>query len=498
MLKKLKSTAPKYVKRVLDTLPATLDDTYTRVLLEIEDMYHEHALTLLRWLVYARSPPTLGQLAEAAIVDPLDGSSSIDVENRGNLEDTLNILSGLVTVEGYEEIDAGASSITETSTLGIVSAQKGLTAVTPRTPLLSPSIKVRLAHSSVKEYLESKRILGSDARTFHLENAKGHEILARNCLTYLRYYDSCGDRTSMVKDLETFPLLEYAAQSWYQHSALRQNADEPSFEASLLQDESARLSWLLIHDPERSWRVPFDVSGGYGSAVYYASLFGLHSVVRDLLSSGAEVNAQGGFLGNALQAAACKSDRKIVQLLLNNNVDVSAEGGHFGNAFQAASYRGNMGVIQLLLDSNVDVNAKGGHFGSAFQAASFRGDEEVIQLLLDKGAEVSAQGGFFGNALQAAAARGYTDIACLMIDHGADVNAQGGHYGNALQAAAVEGHIDMARLLMDNGADVNARGGNYGTAVQAAAAGGHKDIVRLLLDTAVDINIGGDLYGTAI
>jgi hypothetical protein len=88
-----------YVTHALNTLPATLDDTYTRVLLDTVDIYHEHALMLLRWLAYARSPPTLGELVEAAITDPIyDGS--IDEDNRGDLEDTLNTLSGLVAVEG--------------------------------------------------------------------------------------------------------------------------------------------------------------------------------------------------------------------------------------------------------------------------------------------------------------------------------------------------------------------------------------------------------------
>jgi hypothetical protein len=98
-LKKLKSTSPKYVKKALDDLPATLDDTYTRVLLDIEEMYHDHALTLLRWLAYARSPPTLSELVDAAVTDPIH-ESCIDADNRGDLEDTLNILSELVTVDG--------------------------------------------------------------------------------------------------------------------------------------------------------------------------------------------------------------------------------------------------------------------------------------------------------------------------------------------------------------------------------------------------------------
>jgi hypothetical protein len=103
------------VRQALDALPATLDETYTRILLDIEEMYHDHALTLLRWLAYARSPPTLGELVDAAVTDPIH-ESSIDAENRGGLEDAFNILSGLVTVEESKDTDTEDHSETGSST----------------------------------------------------------------------------------------------------------------------------------------------------------------------------------------------------------------------------------------------------------------------------------------------------------------------------------------------------------------------------------------------
>jgi hypothetical protein len=97
-LKTLDSYKPKYVRQVLKTLSPTLDATYTRMLTRIKKMYHEEALTLLRWLAYARSPPTLAELVNAAIID-LDEEGSIDTGERGGLRGALNILFGLVTIE---------------------------------------------------------------------------------------------------------------------------------------------------------------------------------------------------------------------------------------------------------------------------------------------------------------------------------------------------------------------------------------------------------------
>jgi hypothetical protein len=49
--------------------------------------------------VQSISPPTLSELVDAAVTDPIH-ESCIDADNRGDLEDTLNILSELVTVDG--------------------------------------------------------------------------------------------------------------------------------------------------------------------------------------------------------------------------------------------------------------------------------------------------------------------------------------------------------------------------------------------------------------
>jgi ankyrin repeat protein len=54
--------------------------------------------------------------------------------------------------------------------------------------------------------------------------------------------------------------------------------------------------------------------------------------VKLLLKKGADVNAQGGFYSNALQAASEGGHEAIVKLLLKKGVNVNAQGGEFGNA----------------------------------------------------------------------------------------------------------------------------------------------------------------------
>ncbi|KAE9387807.1 ankyrin, partial [Gymnopus androsaceus JB14] len=95
-----------------------------------------------------------------------------------------------------------------------------------------------------------------------------------------------------------------------------------------------------------------------------------------------DVNAQGGYYGNALQVAASVGNEAIVQFLLTNGADVNAQGGYYGNALQAAASVGNEAIFQLLLTNGADVNAQGGQYGNALQSAASVGNEAIVQLLL--------------------------------------------------------------------------------------------------------------------
>jgi ankyrin repeat protein len=57
--------------------------------------------------------------------------------------------------------------------------------------------------------------------------------------------------------------------------------------------------------------------------LYYAALLGFSTVARLLLDAGADVNAQGGRYGNALQAASAGGHEQVVKTLLNAGAEVS-------------------------------------------------------------------------------------------------------------------------------------------------------------------------------
>ena len=52
--------------------------------------------------------------------------------------------------------------------------------------------------------------------------------------------------------------------------------------------------------------------------------------------------------------------KEIVQMLLERGADVNAEGGGYGNALQSASHNDHQEIVQVLLKRGADVNAQGG------------------------------------------------------------------------------------------------------------------------------------------
>ncbi|KAI3571455.1 hypothetical protein IWW34DRAFT_838702 [Fusarium oxysporum f. sp. albedinis] len=445
--------SPKAIKIALRALPRDLNETYYRMLKNIPAEYKSSAIRLLQFLVYTKRPLTLAEAVEVIATEIDQEPRGFDVDGRLSLKaDVLRYCPSLVII-------AKVTNYTETVE------------------------ELHLAHFSVKEYL-------LEQAQFDLESAS--IVITRTCLTYL------GDIENNCSTIKSdFPMARYAAKSWMDYAASAETSEEiVRITVSFLRNETTFQRWCRLYQADRAW----DRTPGPPRAprLYYACLGGLAGAARDLAIEGADVNAQGGEYGNALQAASYNGNRDVVQLLLDKGADVSAQGGRYGNALQAASYNGNREVVQLLLDKGADVNTQGGKYSNALQAVSSKGNRDVVQLLLDKGADVNAWGGQYGNALQAASYNGNRDVIQLLLDKGADVNARGGWHGNALQAALNEGHQEVVQLLLDKGADVNARGVEYGNALQTASYNGNRDIVQLLLDKGADVSAQGGRYGNAL
>jgi len=103
---------------------------------------------------------------------------------------------------------------------------------------------------------------------------------------------------------------------------------------------------LMLRNLDKKIKPSFD----RGLPLYHASCFGVVDICQDILARGVEVNAQGGYYGKALQAAAYMGHEGIVRLLLEKGADINAQGGSYANAIRIAVVRGDQAFVRLSLD----------------------------------------------------------------------------------------------------------------------------------------------------
>jgi hypothetical protein len=171
----------------------TLDETYERILLEIDREKREHAIHLFQCLAISRRPLRAKELAEVLAIrrDPGDIPQLNVAWRPGDaVEAVLSACSSLVTaIELGGQHDDGDEC---------------------------DSRIIQFSHYSVKEYLTSERLSKSekgDISQYYISLQPAHTILAQICISTLLQLDNhVGDIANR------FPLVDYAAQNWFHHA----------------------------------------------------------------------------------------------------------------------------------------------------------------------------------------------------------------------------------------------------------------------------------------
>ena len=466
------------LRSALKTLPVTLDDTYARILLNIDPHYQEDALKALQWLCYAARPVRLSELVEVLAVYPA-GETYVDEQERlHEPEDIVTICSSLISIVYGSFRD--------------------------RHDRKEYAREVRLAHFSVKEYLISRRISDGPAAYYSISEISSQSLMTEICLAYLLYASTQTDFKAMV---ENHPLAMYAAEYWMFHARTLETGTGPygdielhlTLQRHLLSSKSNVLTWIRLFDMDHPWQRQRSEKSveDLSSSLYYAASCGLTRVCQILVIAGANVEEPGGRNGRPLQAAAHKGHVDTVKTLIGCGAAVNGVAGHCGSALQAAALEGYLELVTLLLHEGADPCLISGFYGSPLQAAAFNGRDSVVKTLLNSRSAVDGPVGQYGYPLQAAAPNGHLHTLELLLRNGADARACGGQYGNALQAAVFGGNLECVQLLIAYGADVKALGGQYHSSLQAAAFAGNVDVLKLLLTCGADLHLRGGHYGNA-
>src|SRR6266576_1103258 len=285
------------VRHMLKELPETLDETYERILRDINKANRDHAHRLLQCLTIAVRPLRVAELAEVLAVD--FGTTSRRETSRLNTD--------------WRWEDQQEAGLFACSSLISVVDEKG-------------SQIVQFSHFSVKEFLTSSRIAGSsaDISPFHILLEPAHTVLAKACLVVLLRLGEVVDEDNVK---EKFPLARYAAEHWVDHAQFENVSSHirEGMEDLFDPDKLHFAAWLQVHDIDSyplqgSLLFLFASSSRKSSKsaipLYYAALCGFHDLAEQLIiKHPQQVNTTGGYFVSPLGAALRGGHFKIAQVL---------------------------------------------------------------------------------------------------------------------------------------------------------------------------------------
>ena len=175
---------PITIEKVLYKLPADLNETYARILAQVDESLLYQASTALKWLALSVRPLYIEELLEACAIHPERTPILDKDDHKLRPSDLLEMLYELISIE---------PPISD--------------------PFETPhnTCRVALSHSSVQEFLLGKDIVGPQNYPFQVSLHDSHLFLARCCLAYLYHHNSNSERGHQR------PLREYAWYHWERH-----------------------------------------------------------------------------------------------------------------------------------------------------------------------------------------------------------------------------------------------------------------------------------------
>jgi ankyrin repeat protein len=464
-LEALRHCLPPSVARILEELPETLDETYERVLREINKANREHARRLLQCLTVALQPLRVEELAEVLAID-------IDAPAQGGIpqlnpnwrwEDqrqaVLSTCSSLIAI-----VDDGRSKV------------------------------VQFSHFSVKKYLTSDRLAHSsaDVSRYHIVLEPAHTIIAQACLGVLLRLD---DRVNK-DNVDDTPLVEYATRHWVDHARFERvsshirDAMEYFFDA----DKPHWTAWCRVQMTDEQWQwFRQDEDLNDASPLYYASLGGFYDLAEHLVDKHPEhVNARGGLMVTPLVAALRGKYFEVAELLYRHGADVDVLSSWECTPLFIACVHGLMDTLHWLLNHGAGVNAQTNKLFTPLHVAADYGHPRVAQILIEHNADIHTRTDVGQSPLHMATSplvkRYQVEVMQVLLDHGANPNARDNdnatplHYSSwwKKENTEREGTVAGTRLLLKHGAIIDAEDSEGRTPLRLALEHGRDDIATCL------------------
>jgi ankyrin repeat protein len=508
--------------RALASLPKTLDETYSRIFNNIDEVDRPAIRRIFQWLCFSVRPLFVEEIGTIYLLaEPF--------------QFPFNSEQNLFQPDGILDTCRGLFILKDMPGDSFVSRCHVDETIIYRT--------IQLAHFSVKEYLMSPRSL-----YWRLDELHSHLSIIKASTAYFMYVAGSEDAKALdITDLiDAYPLAEYAAEYSRNHldalnprehpdllETFQRLFDPRSWSQCLLNNlhmiyvaskyfsrryrlrECASYSklptrgfaawslisvsrlglvetmkWLLsFEDVQSEINTSFDVHDG-GPPIKEASAIGHTEIVLILLNASANPN-QYGVWDSALHVASRNGHAQIVRILIDAGADVDQRDESDHTALFEAARCEHVQVIQTLVDAGAKLDQGGTRWSSALCEASGLnrpGNPAVLRLLLHSGSTAYRRG-IYRSALRIAIRAGNPEILRILLDAGqAETDSKEQRDGYAIQAASLIGDKEILQRFIDSGGNVNAQGGYFSSALYAPTLRGRGDIVEMLLNVGADPN----------
>lgn len=253
-------------------------------------------------------------------------------------------------------------------------------------------------------------------------------------------------------------------------------------------DHAVAARVLLDNGANIRAKTNFKTRNCHHEPLHWATACGNVEVAKLLLERGADIEQKGGVVYyTPLILAAINDHESIVRLLLSNGADVKATTMWDETALHWASWAGHEAVSIVLLENGAPTEDLGSDDQTPLVEAVREGHEGLARILLENGANVDAYNMNHDTPLHIAAQKGFLGIASLLLSHKAQINLISNTDTTPIQRAAIMGHTPIVALLLDHDPDlrdgVDSR--NHNLLHHAVSGSGDLGIVKLLLDRGV-------------
>ena len=406
------------------------------MLLNVPEVHQAHVQRALIWLAFSRVPMTLGQVAEAVLISREQQSMDPGDQFR-DVHDLLELCSSFVCLVGTPHLR---------SRISICLKRFGREHITSDADFV-----LRLAHSSVKEYMLSDRTSTTSLSMPRLTSGIAQRLMAEVCLIYLNQFN---DETLISPEiLERHQFLSYAGQNWYLHYE-----DMPAEEEDNVVD--LLLCFMKTHYNRCSYNgwvglLPFYLN--YGSIktmqpLVALSMLGSYRAVKAMVENAVEVHVTEDIIRGSLGCASWEGQEAVVRLLL----DIGARSNRAGvidasslsQALGRAGMRGNSAVIELLISRGA--TAEGLDYSFVSRVAGRQGKVHTVKLFLDLATTNCNKMEVFYGALQGAINARQSSIVQYLLERSAEIDITAGEdlCFPTLLRASFEGDDSTVQLLI--------------------------------------------------